>query len=155
MSRYTRILLYGLAFSTSFACSEDKPKAQASTATTAAKAPVTSAPAAPKTPYVSEAEAKKQFIGRCASCHGVEGKGDGPGSVTLNPKPRNYTDQEWQKSVTDEQIEKTIMYGGAAVGKSPVMPASPELQSKPEVVAALVKVIRGFRSATPPAGAAP
>jgi cytochrome c553 len=155
MSRYTSFLLCGLAFSTSIACSEDKPKPQTSTATTAAKAPVTAAPAAPKTPYVSEAEGKKQFIGRCASCHGMEGKGDGPGSVTLNPKPRNYTDQEWQKSVTDEQIEKTIMYGGAAVGKSPVMPASPELQSKPEVVTALVKVIRGFKAASPPAGAAP
>lgn len=26
----------------------------------------------------------------CASCHGVEGDGEGPGAIYLNPKPRNF-----------------------------------------------------------------
>ena len=46
--------------------------------------------------------------------------------------------------MTDEDIKKTITYGGAAVGKSPIMPASPDLDSKPLVVEGLVKIIREF-----------
>jgi hypothetical protein len=77
-------------------------------------------------------------------CHGETGKGDGAAAAALNPKPRNYTDAEWQKSVTDDQIKKTITGGGASVGKSPIMPAQPDLASKPEVLDGLVKIIRGF-----------
>ncbi len=81
---------------------------------------------------------------RCSACHGASGKGDGPGASALNPKPRNYGDKAWQASVTDEQIKKTITMGGAAVGKSPIMPASPDLDGKPEVLEGLVKVVRKF-----------
>lgn len=109
-----------------------------------ATATAASQPEEEEKPFVTEAEARREFVTACASCHGTEGKGDGPGSVALNPKPRNYTDKEWQKSVTDEQISKTIVYGGAAVGKSPIMPAHPELSNKPEMVEALVKIIRAF-----------
>ena len=84
------------------------------------------------------------FTSRCATCHGPEGRGNGPAALTLTPKPRNYHDKEWQAKVTDEDIKKTITYGGAAVGKSPIMPASPDLDSKPEVVAGLVVMIRNF-----------
>lgn len=80
----------------------------------------------------------------CAVCHGETGMGNGPGAANLDPKPRNYTDKAWQASVTDEQIKKTILMGGAAVGKSPIMPAQPQLREKPEVLAELVRIIRGF-----------
>lgn len=90
--------------------------------------------------------ARTIFNERCAACHGTEGKGNGPASAALTPKPRNYTDPSWQASVTDEQIRKTIKLGGAAVGKSPVMPASPDLDEKPEVVEGLVKIVRKFGS---------
>lgn len=59
----------------------------------------------------------------CATCHGPTGQGDGPGGAALNPKPRNYTDKEWQKSTKDADIFKVIKEGGAAVGKSPLMAA--------------------------------
>ena len=75
--------------------------------------------------------ANELFKNRCSPCHGPGGRGDGPAAAALNPKPRNYADAEWQKSVTDDQIKKTILYGGAAVGKSPVMPSQPDLESKP------------------------
>jgi mono/diheme cytochrome c family protein len=90
------------------------------------------------------AEAKEIFNTRCVACHGSSGKGDGPGAVALNPKPRNYTDAAWQKSVTDEQLSKTIIEGGAAVGKSPTMPPNPDLVGKKATVDGLVKIIRGF-----------
>ncbi|HKU37480.1 MAG TPA: c-type cytochrome [Polyangiales bacterium] len=90
------------------------------------------------------ADPKHVFETRCATCHGATGHGDGPASSALNPKPRNYTDLAWQKSVTDEQIKQTILYGGAAVGKSPVMPASPDLESQPVLLDGLIKIVRGF-----------
>ena len=89
-------------------------------------------------------EAQTTFKTVCATCHGEGGLGNGPGAATLTPKPRNYTDKTWQASVTDDQIKRTILMGGAAVGKSPMMPAQPQLKEKPEVVAALVKIIRTF-----------
>jgi hypothetical protein len=62
----------------------------------------------------------------------------------LTPPPRNYHDEAWQDSVTDEEIENAIKYGGAAVGRSPSMVANPDLVSKPEVLAALRDLIRDF-----------
>jgi mono/diheme cytochrome c family protein len=93
---------------------------------------------------VDMAAAREVFNSRCSACHGTSGRGDGPGAAALTPKPRNYTDATWQASVSDEQIKKTILLGGAAVGKSPIMPGSPDLDSKPEVVEGLVKIVRSF-----------
>ena len=76
--------------------------------------------------------------------HGESGKGDGPGAAALTPKPRNYGDAAWQKSVKDDDIRKTIIMGGAAVGKSPMMPGSPDLDSRPETVSGLVAIVRSF-----------
>jgi len=90
------------------------------------------------------AEADQLFVTRCAACHGTEGTGNGPAAAGLNPKPRNYADRAWQKTVTDAEIEKAIVYGGAAVGKSPVMAANPDLQAKPGVVMALREKVRSF-----------
>lgn len=98
-------------------------------------------PVAAKDPAV---EAQEIFQARCVTCHGATGTGDGPGSAALNPKPRNYTSAEWQKSVTDEDLKKIIVGGGPAVGLSPLMPPNPDLVGKPEVVDALVAMIRNF-----------
>ena len=87
-------------------------------------------------------EAQEIFSTRCSVCHGTSGKGDGPGAAALNPKPRNFTDPEWQKSVNDEYIEKIIQYGGIAVGKSPMMPGNPDLIAKPDVVKGIRATVR-------------
>ncbi|MGB8222183.1 MAG: cytochrome c [Polyangiales bacterium] len=91
------------------------------------------------------AEAAQIFHDRCTVCHGATGQGDGEGSAALDPKPRNFTLDEWQDSVTDDHIKKIIVYGGSAVGKSPSMPANPDLDAKPEVVAELVKIVRSLK----------
>jgi len=104
------------------------------------------APAAPKV-EIAEAvrqEAQQTYATRCAVCHGQTGRGEGPAAAGLVPPPRDYHDPAWQASVTDEQIEQTIVYGGAAVGKSPAMVANPDLGSRPALVAALREVIREF-----------
>jgi cytochrome c553 len=128
------------------ACSDTKPAEP----TTTAPAPVVAPVAAPApTPVAAAtdpvAEAATIFSTRCAACHGADGKGDGIASASLNPKPRAYADQDWQKSVDDSHIAKVILEGGPSVGKSPLMVANPDLKDKPAVVAALVAKIRSYR----------
>ncbi len=89
-------------------------------------------------------ESRDIFAQRCSTCHGQQGLGNGPAAAALTPKPRNYTDKSWQASITDEQLKQTIVGGGAAVGKSPLMPPNPDLASKPDVVAGLVVIVRSF-----------
>ena len=93
----------------------------------------------------AKAEAEKIFQQRCVTCHGEKGQGNGPGSAALTPKPRNFLDPTWQRMTKDEHIEKIIVGGGAAVGKSPAMPGNPDLASKPEVVKALRAHIRQLK----------
>ena len=90
------------------------------------------------------ATAKTIFEQRCVPCHGTTGQGDGPASASLNPKPRHFSDKEWQKSVSDSRIERTIKEGGAAVGLSAAMPGNPDLADKPAVLAGLRALIRDF-----------
>lgn len=92
----------------------------------------------------AEKEAQDIFKNRCTMCHGANGKGDGPAGVALNPRPRNWTDTAWQKATPDEEIQKAIVGGGQAVGKSVLMPANPDLANKPEVVKALLQIVRSF-----------
>lgn len=89
-------------------------------------------------------EAQQIFRGRCANCHGMQGHGNGPVARALRPKPRNYSDVEWQKKTSDKTIATAIVKGGPAVGLSPTMPPNADLEQKPEVVRALVHIIRGF-----------
>lgn len=89
-------------------------------------------------------EALEVFQTVCAVCHGERGDATGPASASLKPTPRNFADPAWQASVTDEHLSTTIVKGGPAVGKSPLMPPHPNLEQKPQVVAELVKLVRGF-----------
>lgn len=111
-------------------------------------APPVVAVVGPATPAAGDApamvEAKQLFGTVCAACHGTNGMGDGPAAASLNPKPRAYSDMEWQKVATDEGIANIILVGGGAAGKSPMMPAQAQLKDKPEVVAALVQIIRAY-----------
>lgn len=100
--------------------------------------------ASPAPSAEATAEAKQLYSTVCTSCHGAAGKGDGAAAPALNPKPRDFTTKDWQKATKDDQIDKVILEGGAAVGKSPTMPGNPQLKSKPEVVAALRALIRSF-----------
>ena len=101
--------------------------------------------AAESDPVQVASTAKTTFNAKCVVCHGSVGLGDGPGAAALTPKPRAFSDAAWQASVADEQIVKAIIEGGASVGKSPNMPPNPELADKPEVVKALVSIVRAFK----------
>lgn len=109
-------------------------------------------PAAPTTASAPSPEDVKQaaeiFAGRCTPCHGPRGRGDGPASAGLTPKPRNFSDATWQSKVTDEHIEKIVLYGGAAVGKSPAMPPNPDLETYPGLLKGLRAHIRSLGAPT-------
>jgi mono/diheme cytochrome c family protein len=136
-----RILSAAIAACLMAACSESSPDPGATRPAGTPAAPA--AAASPAVPAAdATAEATRLFSERCTTCHGPEGAGDGPASAGLTPPPRNFRDPTWQQSVSDQHIEQIIQYGGAAVGKSPAMPANPDLMSKPDVVAALRAHIR-------------
>jgi mono/diheme cytochrome c family protein len=82
----------------------------------------------------------------CVICHGDTGEGDGIGAVSLDPKPRKYSDAVWQDSVTDEAIKKVIVEGGAANGLSVVMPvAQPALAENAAGLDNIVAYIRSLK----------
>jgi mono/diheme cytochrome c family protein len=100
-------------------------------------------------------EAQAYYNARCVECHGAFGAGDGPSADSYNPRPHNHTDPAWQASVTDDQIREIILRGGVRLGKSPAMPSNTRLKDRPEVLDALVKIIRGFGKLPRKAGSAP
>lgn len=102
------------------------------------------AQAAENIPAAAVTEADQIWTTRCSLCHGAGGKGDGPASAPLNPKPRDMTDKKWQASVDDARIETVIVKGGTAVNLSPMMAANPDLESKPDVVKALRAKVRSM-----------
>ena len=58
------------------------------------------------------AKGKETFTTVCASCHGEDGKGDGPASTALNPKPRNFISKEgWKNGPKLSQIYQTLEEG--------------------------------------------
>lgn len=93
---------------------------------------------------IDTAGAEQIFKTRCTPCHGPDGLGNGSASATLNPKPRNFHDPDFQKRASDEHIERIVQYGGAAVGKSPAMPANPDLKENLAVVRGLRVKVRSF-----------
>jgi mono/diheme cytochrome c family protein len=79
---------------------------------------------------------KELFTLNCASCHGNEGKGDGPASVAFDPKPRTFTNASGWKNGS----KLTEIYGTLQVGLLPNMPAFDYL--KPEERLAIISHIR-------------
>lgn len=143
-----RLVALILSTSMAVACGKnEKPPAPLEGPTTGQESgpkPTPGSAAAPGGGGDALAAAQQMFGTVCAACHGTDGTGSGPAAASLDPKPRNYTDAAWQASVTDEQIKQIIVQGGQAVGKSAMMPPNPQLKDQPEVVDALVTIIRGF-----------
>jgi len=94
-------------------------------------APPPAPPAAAKVPDTPPAESaaveadvkagKADYQIYCASCHGETGAGDGPVAQALNPKPARHSDGAYMNPLTNDYLFKVIKFGGASVGKSPMM----------------------------------
>ena len=57
----------------------------------------------------------------CSQCHGLDGKGDGPGASGLSPTPAVHANIPFEK-LPMEYLYNVIYHGGRSVGKSPNMP---------------------------------
>lgn len=55
---------------------------------------------------------KQLYSTICASCHGNDGKGDGPAGAALNPKPRNFHEAEgWKNGRKFTDLYNTLQKG--------------------------------------------
>lgn len=63
------------------------------------------------------------FASTCASCHGEEGKGDGPAAAALEPHPANLADAEMMAGMSDAYLFWRISEGGAMEPFNSAMPA--------------------------------
>src|SRR3989337_1827524 len=68
------------------------------------------------------AKGKEFYAKHCAGCHGPGGKGDGPAAKAINPKPNDLTNKAYMGGLKDQYLFDLIPKGGAAVGKSPLIP---------------------------------
>jgi mono/diheme cytochrome c family protein len=62
------------------------------------------------------------YTKQCGGCHGPTGKGDGPAAAALNPKPTDFTNKAYMAGLKDQYLFDLVKKGGAAVGKSPLIP---------------------------------
>jgi len=88
----------------------------------------------------------KLYHERCAPCHGLDGKATTPMAQAMTPKPRDHTDGAYMNQLSDAHIGQAIKSGGAAVGKSPMMPAQTDLS--PQQIEDVVAFVRTL--AVPP-----
>jgi high-affinity iron transporter len=51
------------------------------------------------------------YDGRCAFCHGISGKGDGPAGAALDPKPTNFGNADFWKKTSPEAMKEVIEHG--------------------------------------------
>ena len=90
------------------------------------------------------------FDTNCMTCHGPVGKGDGPLSAALNPKPRDLSTGQFKFDTDgdgtaggDKDLENVIKQGAMAFGGSPLMAPWPALSEAD--VANLVAYIRTLK----------
>jgi mono/diheme cytochrome c family protein len=89
------------------------------------------------------AAGRMTYGARCQMCHGPDGNADTPIGRAMKPPPRRFSDATWQAKVTDAEITRAILEGGAAVKKSPAMPAFKDL-APPAQLTPLVAFIRSL-----------
>lgn len=85
-------------------------------------------PVRPPEPWMLEEErepatAAARYRDRCASCHGVDGGGDGFNARYLRVPPARHGDSAAMAARTDARLYNGIHGGGRVLGRSPHMPA--------------------------------
>lgn len=100
-------------------------------------------PIDPKTVMTANPELLKRgqelYLGTCATCHGAEGRGEGPGAKGLTPRPRDFTVASgWKNGSQIEGIYRTLEEGI----KGSSMVAYKDLRRRDRM--ALVHYVRGL-----------
>ncbi len=96
------------------------------------------------------AAGKVVFDTNCMTCHGMTGKGDGPLSAALDPKPRDLSTGEFKFDTdgdgtagSDADLKNVIVQGAMAFGGSALMAPWPALAEAD--VANLIAYIRSLK----------
>jgi predicted CXXCH cytochrome family protein len=101
-----------------------------------------------KNPFADDeravAQGRDEFLGRCATCHGSDGRGATPIGSNLYPRVPDLRGPSTQ-ALTDGELHYLIANGIQLTG----MPAMPALNGREELSWALVAYVRSLRSATP------
>jgi cytochrome c oxidase cbb3-type subunit 3 len=85
---------------------------------------------------------KTIYDSRCVSCHGPQGKGDGPVAKTIGtPPPGDLTDDQWKHGDRPEQVVGVIARGLPGTGMSPWVGTLDDEEIR--AVAAFVYVLSG------------
>ena len=97
-----------------------------------------------------DAPGKSDYELNCSSCHGLTGKGDGPISGALNPKPRDFSAGEFKLDADksgspgdDEDLRLVIKNGAFMYSGSPLMAGWPTLSD--EQIGQLIAYIRSLK----------
>jgi mono/diheme cytochrome c family protein len=54
---------------------------------------------------------RAMYEGHCASCHGMNGDGNGPEAAALNPAPTNFQDVAVMGVLADSDLQRGILQG--------------------------------------------
>ena len=94
----------------------------------------------------------------CATCHGADGRGNGPTGVALAAQgtpPRDFTARGFRFDTdgdglagTETDLRDVIEHGAATYGGSPLM--APWSHLDPQAIASLVAYVRSLAAAAPP-----
>jgi mono/diheme cytochrome c family protein len=90
------------------------------------------------------------YEAHCAVCHGVTGKGDGPGARVVRQPMRDFGDPAAMQRLTDRFLFEIIQKGSSQFGRSNAMPAWGMKLSDAEIHD-VVAYIRSLARRDPPA----
>lgn len=108
-------------------------------------APEAATPAPPPAPAAPAFDAQQVFNTLCVTCHGKEGLGDGPATLTEGlMKPASFADPAFWETRDRDQVIKVIKEGGAAVHGSPLMVAY-GAQYNDEQIGQLADIVMTFK----------
>ena len=84
-----------------------------------AKKEKNSFPATPEN--IAKGKAIFEGKGTCFTCHGMEGKGDGPAAVGFDPSPRNFTNLAFQAVRSDGELMYILKNGSPGTAMMPMV----------------------------------
>ncbi len=88
-------------------------------------------------PYAADHEAAEAgallYEANCATCHGVEGGGDGPAAAGLDPQPASLADAHMMEDMSDGALFWRVSEGGAFDPFNSAMPAWKGALSEDEI----------------------
>ena len=84
-----------------------------------AEARALTSPLSPSPDIVEQGKAIYEGKGTCMNCHGVKGRGDGPGGANLDPSPRVFKSRGFWKHRSEGEVFWVIKHGSPGTAMIP------------------------------------